>query len=137
VNGQGGGAALDGACCNFIGEAGNRSADRLGIEHDQQAAGGIVEDRFQAGMQQRLEVFDAVEVDGILQVGQDARRRSAPMSRSSQHCFRRGAISASTRPSAGSPARGAGPVPPAAAANAGKRSKARMVSDRVAERTRP
>ena len=70
--GQGGDAAFGNSRCNLFGEADGRAADRLGIEHDQQAAGGIVEDRFQAGMQQRLEVFDTVEVDRILQVGQDA-----------------------------------------------------------------
>ena len=38
-----------------------------GFEQNQQAVGGIIEDRFQTGMQQRLEVFDALKIDRILE----------------------------------------------------------------------
>jgi len=69
--GQAGHPPLEQAGVNLQLKVLNGRLDRLRVEQDQQGVGGILEDRFQAGVQQRLQVFDTMEIDGILQVAQD------------------------------------------------------------------
>ena len=66
--GQFGTAGLVLSAGNLLAIAVDGFTDRLGIEQNQHRVGGVVEYRFQAGMQQRLEELDPLEVDGVLQI---------------------------------------------------------------------
>jgi len=55
----------------FQAEARYRLMDGIRVNQRQGRAGGIVKDRLKTGMQQRLEVFDAPEIDRIFQVLQN------------------------------------------------------------------
>ena len=69
--GQAGACGLALTRGDLVGKACRGFTDRLGIEQDQRCCRSIVEDRFQAGMQERLKVLDSLEVDCIAQVFQD------------------------------------------------------------------